>query len=656
MACNPGNSNIERSSGHNKVTIPETEFGLGLCDSAYRPQTWSGMGKLFQQEILSDVMLMAEGQSIPCHKFLLAAASEYFYSRLVVETENVSCNLLEIEDLTFNALKVIVSYLYTGHINITAENAKEVIPSCKMLQLTTACDTCENFALEMVNPENCIGLYKMSTEHDIHHLSANALHVMQNNFGTVVSGKEFLSMSETDLTGYIQNENLTIPNEDPVFDAVVSWVRHKPQERKSSFSRLIAHVRLRHCSTDYLTQAVSKDPLMDNNDCRKILVAALIHHTAATAPDSSKQPSSSRRKGYAGTNTLITIGGVSDPGDVTRTECWRLEEAEWRVMEQCAMPVLLCFFSACATKEGIMVTGGYNAEDDEPVSQCWLLSTSTYRWRDLPELNTARYSHASVCTGGQVYVIGGQGSDEKEMASMECLKTFSGKWETFPDLPKAVVYPMAVSHGQYIYVFGGTDTEWNQSQSVFAYGANSKSWKTLADMPVICSLGSAVVWKDKIYIVGGFEQSCICYDPVLAQWSTLNQCRHEHASGPALVWKDRILVCGGRSSEEKRDDGTSGGTSLIEEGDDDDDDDDEEEEEEEEKEEEEKEEEEEEEEEEEGEDYEEEEHGIPGGTSVIEEYDPETDTWTVSQIELPLRLSVHFVFSTQSSVNIISSS
>ncbi len=51
-------------------------------------------------------MLMAEGQSIPCHKFLLAAASEYFYSRLVVETETLNSNLLEIEGVTFNALKV----------------------------------------------------------------------------------------------------------------------------------------------------------------------------------------------------------------------------------------------------------------------------------------------------------------------------------------------------------------------------------------------------------------------------------------------------------------------------------------------------------------------------------------------------------------------
>ncbi len=141
-----------------------------------------------------------------------------------------------------------------------------------------------------------------------------------------------------------------------------------------------------------------------------------------------------------------------------------------------------------------------------------------------------------------------------------------------------------------IYVFGGRQRDSKHSQSVFVYGTKSKSWQTLTDMPQICNFGCAVVWKDRIYIVGGLQRSCMCYNPVRAQWSTLSQCRHQHADAPALVWKDRILVCGGRSSKAKRDNGTA------------------------------------------------------GGTSVIEEYDPETDTWTVSQIELPQRLNAHFVF------------
>ena len=60
------NSIDEPDEGHTsplstKPTLPEAEFGLGLCDDTYQHQTWSGMGKLFQHEKLSDIMLTADG-------------------------------------------------------------------------------------------------------------------------------------------------------------------------------------------------------------------------------------------------------------------------------------------------------------------------------------------------------------------------------------------------------------------------------------------------------------------------------------------------------------------------------------------------------------------------------------------------------------------
>ncbi len=125
-------------------------------------------------------------------------------------------------------------------------------------------------------------------------------------------------------------------------------------------------------------------------------------------------------------------------------------------------------------------------------------------------------------------------------------------------------------------------------------------------MPQLCNFGSAVVLKDRVYIVGGFQQSCMCYDPALGQWNTLSRCKYEHAGGSALVWKDRILVCGGRSGDVDDDEEVDT-----------------------------------------GEEEEEWEEDGTAGTSVIEEYDPESDTWVVSQVELRQRISAHFVFSTE---------
>ena len=78
------------------------------------------------------------------------------------------------------------------------------------------------------------------------------------------------------------------------------------------------------------------------------------------------------------------------------------------------MPETVCLFSACMGRGGIVVSGGCD-KNGQIANQCWLLSTSTYRWSSLPDLNTARHRHASVCVEGQVYVVG-----EKELVIIYC--------------------------------------------------------------------------------------------------------------------------------------------------------------------------------------------------------------------------------------------
>lgn len=46
---------------------------------------------------------------------------------------------------------------------------------------------------------------------------------MLNRFTDVVTGPGFKALAEDEVVQYIQDEELRILNEDPVFDAVVAW-------------------------------------------------------------------------------------------------------------------------------------------------------------------------------------------------------------------------------------------------------------------------------------------------------------------------------------------------------------------------------------------------------------------------------------------------
>ncbi len=572
-----------------KLVIPEEEFGSGVSDSVYQSLVFKEMGKLFQYERLSDVMLMAQGQSIPCHRMLLASASQYFYNKLVTEGDNLNNNLLEVEDISFPTLKLIVSYLYTGRINITAENAKDLIPACEILKLRSLLNTCERYIQDqsLINPDNCIGFYNMATRlPNATGLKEKAYHVMVSKFKEVVKGPEFKAMTEKEVIQYVQSEKLKLPNEDPVYDAVVAWVRHDIESRRSCFLNLLKHVRLRYCSPQHLHEVVSKDELMDTLECQKQLsAAALIHHSPGFTKESSG-PNMMPRNGYLDASTLLLLGGISLDEGVSSPapDYFILEEGRWCLKEGSPLRMEVYAFGACRVRDGILVTGGDKG--------CWLLSTSTWQWTRMPDLSVIRYGHTSVCVDETVFVIGGHLKfDDQRISicnsSVECLKLGTEHWAGLSELPKPLREPMGVAYNQYIYVLGGIALDRKASKSVFVYSINADKWNTLPETPFACDFASAVLVQDTIYVVGGANRNCLAFNLILNQWTdTLSPCQQQHIMGSAVVWKGQILICGGRST---RDDKSQEETSLI------------------------------------------------------EQYDPATDMWTVAQIRLPRNLCFHHV-------------
>ncbi len=143
---------------------------------------------------------------------------------------------------------------------------------------------------------------------------------------------------------------------------------------------------------------------------------------------------------------MVVLGGIADPGNITQTKCWQLEDEVWTVVEKCSIPVESRWFSACIVGDGVVVSGGLVG--DKSARQCWLLATADNQWSPLPDLNTARLRHASVYADGQMYVLGGDKGNLAALFSRECFNTTAtrraAKWEILPDMPKALYHLIAV--------------------------------------------------------------------------------------------------------------------------------------------------------------------------------------------------------------------
>ncbi len=529
MATGSAATGLTAAAAHTR-TEPETPWTA--AGEVYRSRLWQDIRNIFQQDEPADVMLAVEGQSIPCHKMLLAAASEFLRSKFVVSPEYLEHNILDVEDIDFETLKSVVSFIYTGHVTeLTVEKTEKLIPASVNLMLPELTKMCKDFLLHNVDNDTsvCIPIWRISKTNSLTDLSDKAWWVMLENFERVTATEDFSSMSETELKKYISNKQLNVENEDPVFEALVTWVTHDVKNRKSRFDSLIENVKLSHCSPSFLRDTVRKEPLMASVACLQLLADALSYFISFHP----QQPGIVRRD-HSGGNILIAVYE-----DLCLT--LRDGESEW-VRQNSAAGKRRSGSSACVMGDGILFTGGTGGDKDGYyIKKCWKLNVAPLNmlnWAAAPDLNVGRISHATLYVGSQFYVLGG--SNGHSLSSVECLDEGTGSWQVICDMPSELNGHIAVNYKHFIYVFGGY-----VSRATYMLDTITKKWSKKADMPKSCKWEVPVVCRDRIYVLGGEQNCCMSYDPNQDKWKTHSRPAVKRYKPSAIVWKDRILLCGG---------------------------------------------------------------------------------------------------------------
>ncbi len=492
----------------------------------YRSRVWGDLRKLFQQDHLTDVMLAAEGRSIPCHKVLLAAASKFFHDKFITNPESLEHNILDIDDIDFDTLTSVVSFIYSGNIKLTLGKAEKLIPASVSLMLPELTHECNSFIDKKISIDVaiCVAVYKSAKANGLESRAKKARGVMLDNFLDITKTDAFKVLSETELKEYIGDNNLNVASEDPIFESLVTWVKHDIDNRKVKFEALLDHVTLSHCSLDFLKDTVLQEPLMESVNGLRHVATALANQAASP----SLQLGIPRRH-----NSLLAI---------CKDHCWVLREGDfqWEQNRPVAGKVLTGSH-VCRIEDGILITGGWD-KYGRCSKRCWKLSLPALKWTAVSDLNVARSQHASVCVGGQVYVLGGNDNDNIELDSVEYLNETTGSWCVTTGLPYALCDHAAVSYKQYLVVLKGS---WGSGTNLLLDTVD-KTWYEGHEMPLDYGFASSVVYRDRIYVLGGREKCCMSYNPDDCQWQTHSAPRGSHAEGSAaVVWRDRILLCGG---------------------------------------------------------------------------------------------------------------
>lgn len=141
----------------------------------------------------------------------------------------------------------------------------------------------------------------------------------------------------------------------------------------------------------------------------------------------------------------------------------------------------------------------------------------TQEWSSIPDMPTARNSHAAAVIDGKMYVVGGRQFIEQEsgeyaninVASLEVYDPAADSWETLAPLPKAAGGIAAAAVDGKLYAFGGE--QWVPEKTVIAeswvYDPASDQWTALPDMPTPRHGIAAGVIGNQIYVLGGATET-----------------------------------------------------------------------------------------------------------------------------------------------------
>ncbi|KAK6171001.1 hypothetical protein SNE40_019268 [Patella caerulea] len=471
----------------------------------HRLEFTSGISDMWRKRIYTDLVLVVDGKYLRCHRFVLAAISPYFHSRLYNgQRESVA------EKLFFNAASVkimnqVLEFVYTGTCKVKPKNSEDLLKVAALLGIRSLKDKCDAYLTETVGMNNCLKMLKLATEAKATKLELTSRKNILNNFMALYQTKAFKALSSSDIISLIKDNDLRVPNEDVVCDAVLSWANSDPKMRKTALAEIFKHIRLPHVQQHYMRYVLGNNELLkENSECEEIIEEAKSVHEDPGRRHEINLSRLEYRNDARMDDVIVILGGTANcgPAGQLRQSVYGLNMSlrKWFPLE----PLPYGFDSgttACSCGNDIYISGGGDSRQG-----LTLYESSENTWHVCAPMLVGRRGHAMVGLGSSLFVLGGViGQTEdgrlRVTPSVEEYKMSSNSWSKSGYLTDAVWGMSCAVHDNKIFSYGGYVDRHHATQTIQIYDPYIQSSCTVGRLPVPCGLTRSVVQDDVVSII-----------------------------------------------------------------------------------------------------------------------------------------------------------
>ncbi|ELU02464.1 hypothetical protein CAPTEDRAFT_220776 [Capitella teleta] len=222
-------------------------------------QTMStSMNEMRTAEEFVDVVLVFEERRIPCHRVVLASTCEYFHRMFLTGMKESSSDEVTLNEIDGDTGDLLIGYLYSGMIEITQENALNLLAASEMLLLCDLKAKIQAFLCCNIHAKNCVSFLNVSRLYKLQDLIKDSQRFLNTHCKDVTRKGDLVELQEDDLVGILNFD----PCEDS-FRILRKWVQ-AVDGRDDRFMELVKNVDLSRFSKEFLCDDVMDDRLMQN--------------------------------------------------------------------------------------------------------------------------------------------------------------------------------------------------------------------------------------------------------------------------------------------------------------------------------------------------------------------------------------------------------
>uniref|UniRef100_A0A8C5GRP0 BACK domain-containing protein n=1 Tax=Gouania willdenowi TaxID=441366 RepID=A0A8C5GRP0_GOUWI len=380
------------------------------------------------------------------------------------------------------------------------------------------------------------------SSHTLLMTSSGAGHTSKDS--AVSLSEEFLQLAEQELADVLGQDDLTVTQESTVYQSVLRWINHMPEERQGAISTLLPKVRLGLMDKSYITDNVLNNDVVKTNPESHLLVSdtlKVMSQPSLICSESGINNTLFCRRLPNAVLLMFRFYSKNIEAFDYRTNSWITVQTHPSLED--TMAHLLLYSTVFLGRCFYIVGGGLRWTN--PSNRVWRYNLVTHTWQEMSPMQESRRCVSVAVLKGYIYAMGGYRDDYTSLRTAERYQPNINQWTFIASMNEERRDASCTTLNNKIYICGGRSNRVLNTAEY--YNPDTNQWTLITPMGTLrCGLG-VVAYMSHIFAVGGsdgsrHQRSAEAYDPVTNTWYDVPEMVHTHSYFDIAVMNKKIFV------------------------------------------------------------------------------------------------------------------